>query len=149
MVDYPVDHRGGDGLIAEHFAPVGERQVGGEDDRGDLVAGGDELEEEVRRVSVERQLVYLLGHDQSVAGDLVPLSGPAANLVDGLDAGDPAGGGVDPDPSTARHPDLVIRKSTATAPNRQGSSVPRSFRRGSASSTSASSSAWERVKHFV
>jgi hypothetical protein len=31
VVDDPVDHRGGDGLVAEHAAPAGERQVRGED----------------------------------------------------------------------------------------------------------------------
>lgn len=31
VVNDPVDHRGGDGLVAEHTAPAGERQVRGED----------------------------------------------------------------------------------------------------------------------
>jgi site-specific DNA recombinase len=38
VVDDPVDHRGGDGLVAEDAAPAGERQVRGEDQRRVLVA---------------------------------------------------------------------------------------------------------------
>src|SRR6516165_8691538 len=34
VVDEPVDHRGGDDLIAEHFAPAAERLVAGDDERG-------------------------------------------------------------------------------------------------------------------
>ena len=39
VVDDAVDHRGGDGLVAEHAAPAGERQVAGQDQRGVFVAG--------------------------------------------------------------------------------------------------------------
>ena len=39
VVDDAVDHRGGDGLVAEYGSPAGERQVGGQDQRGVLVAG--------------------------------------------------------------------------------------------------------------
>ena len=39
VVDDAVDHRGGDGLVAEDAAPAGERQVAGEDQRGVFVAG--------------------------------------------------------------------------------------------------------------
>jgi hypothetical protein len=38
VVDDPVDHGGGDGLVAEHASPAGERQVGGQDQGGVLVA---------------------------------------------------------------------------------------------------------------
>ena len=38
VVDDPVDHCGGDGLVAEHAAPAGERQVRGQDQRGVFVA---------------------------------------------------------------------------------------------------------------
>jgi hypothetical protein len=39
VVDDPVDHRGGYGLVAEHSSPAAERQVAGEDQRGVFVAG--------------------------------------------------------------------------------------------------------------
>ena len=47
MVDEPVDHGGGDDLVAEDFAPAAERLVGGDDQAGPLVSAGDELEEQV------------------------------------------------------------------------------------------------------
>ena len=46
-MDDAVDHRGRHHLVAEHPAPAREGQVAREDDRGVLVARGDELEEEV------------------------------------------------------------------------------------------------------
>ena len=50
MVDEPVDHRGGDDLVAEDACPGAERQVAGQDQGGVFVAAGDELEEQVRGV---------------------------------------------------------------------------------------------------
>ncbi len=47
MVDETVDHGGGYHWVAEDFAPSSEGFVGGDDCRGPLVAGRDELEEEV------------------------------------------------------------------------------------------------------
>ncbi len=70
VVDDAVDHRGGDGLVAEDAAPAGERQVAGQDERGVFVAGGDELEEQVRGVLLEGQVADLVDDDQSVAAQL-------------------------------------------------------------------------------
>jgi site-specific DNA recombinase len=39
VVDQPVDHRGGDGVVAEDFAPAGEVLVGRDDQAGAFVAG--------------------------------------------------------------------------------------------------------------
>ena len=39
VVDDPIDHRCGDGLVAEHASPGRERQVRGEDQRRVFVAG--------------------------------------------------------------------------------------------------------------
>jgi hypothetical protein len=50
VVDDPVDHGGGDGLVAEDGSPAGEWQVRGQDEGGVLVAGGNQLEEQVRGV---------------------------------------------------------------------------------------------------
>ena len=47
VVDEPVDHGGGDDVVAEHFAPAAEGFVAGDDQAGAFVAGGDELEEQV------------------------------------------------------------------------------------------------------
>jgi hypothetical protein len=42
-----IDHGGGHGVVAEDLAPATEGLVGGHDDRGAFVAGGDQLEEQV------------------------------------------------------------------------------------------------------
>ena len=47
VVDEPVDHGRGDDLVAEDFAPAAEWLVAGDDQRGSLIAAGDELEEQV------------------------------------------------------------------------------------------------------
>ncbi len=44
VVDDAIDHRRGDDLVTEHVAPASEGQVAGQDQRGVLVAGRDELE---------------------------------------------------------------------------------------------------------
>jgi len=53
VVDEAVDHRGGDDVVGEGFAPPTSGQVGGDHDGCLFVAGFDELEEEVRSVGVE------------------------------------------------------------------------------------------------
>jgi hypothetical protein len=47
VVDESVDHRGGDGVVSEDFAPSG-RTLAGHDQGCSFVAGRDELEEQVR-----------------------------------------------------------------------------------------------------
>ena len=66
MVREAVDHRGGAGA-AEDLVPAAERAVAGHDQRGPLVAVGDELEEEVGGVRVERGVADLV-HDQQRVG---------------------------------------------------------------------------------
>ena len=53
VVDEPVDHRGGDGVVAEDLAPAGEVLVAGDDQAGSFVAGEDQLEEQVGRFRFE------------------------------------------------------------------------------------------------
>jgi len=66
VVDESVDHRGGDDLVAEDLAPAAEGQVAGDHDRALFVAGGDELEEQVRRVVVEGYVADLVDDDASM-----------------------------------------------------------------------------------
>lgn len=47
MVDEAVDHGGGDDVVAQFLAPAAEGFVGGDDEGGPFVAGGDQLEEQV------------------------------------------------------------------------------------------------------
>jgi hypothetical protein len=60
VVDESVDHRGGDDVVAEDFAPAAEGFVGRDDQRGAFVAGGDELEEQVRGLGFERDVADLV-----------------------------------------------------------------------------------------
>ena len=73
VVHDPVDHRGGDGGLAEYLSPAGERQIGGQDDRRFLVSGGDQLEEQVGRLGVEGNVADFVDDDEPVAGDLAQL----------------------------------------------------------------------------
>jgi len=67
VVNDPVDHRGGDGLVSEHVAPAGEGKVAGQDQRGVFIARGNELEEQVRGVLLERDLAHFVDDQQPVA----------------------------------------------------------------------------------
>jgi hypothetical protein len=59
-VDEAVDHGGGDGGVAEGFAPSAEGLVAGDDDAGAFVAAGDELEEEVGGFGFEGDVADLV-----------------------------------------------------------------------------------------
>ena len=70
VVDESVDHGGGDDVVAEHLSPAAELLVGGDDEAGVFVAGGDELEEQVRRFGLEgdvANLIDLCGYPQEVS----------------------------------------------------------------------------------
>ena len=56
VVDEPVDHRGGDDVVAEHLAPPAERLVAGHDQARSLVPGRDQLEEQVGGLGLERDV---------------------------------------------------------------------------------------------
>jgi hypothetical protein len=60
MVDEPVDHGCCNDFVTEHLAPAAERLVGSDDQGGALVARGDELEEQVRRFGLERDVADLV-----------------------------------------------------------------------------------------
>jgi hypothetical protein len=60
VVDEPVDHRGGDDLVAADLAAGGEGLVRGDDHRGALVAGGDEREHQVGGLGVDRDVAHLV-----------------------------------------------------------------------------------------
>jgi len=53
VVDEAVDHGGGDDVVAEDLAPAAEGFVAGDDEAGAFVAGGDQLEEQVRGFGFE------------------------------------------------------------------------------------------------
>jgi hypothetical protein len=69
VVDEPVDHGGGDDGVAEDFAPSSEGFVGGDDDGGPFVAGGDELEEQVGGFGFEGDLADFVDDQEGVAAE--------------------------------------------------------------------------------
>ena len=69
------------GLGADYAGPGGEWQVAGQGERGVLVAGADELEEQVRGVLFEGQVADLVDHDQPVAAQLGQLGCQASGAV--------------------------------------------------------------------
>lgn len=93
MVDDAVDHRGRDGLVAEHAAPPAKWQVRGEDQRCVFVAGGHELEEQVGGVLLEGQVADLVDDDQPVAAQPGEFLREPALPVGVGEAGDPVGRG--------------------------------------------------------
>jgi hypothetical protein len=64
VVDEPVDHRGGDDLVAEALAPGGEGLVAGDEQAGVFVAAADEREDQLGRLGVEADLADLVNHEQ-------------------------------------------------------------------------------------
>jgi hypothetical protein len=67
VVDKAVDHGGGHHGVSEHLAPPAEGLVGGDNDARPLVAGGDQLEEQVGRLGVEGDVADLVDDDERVA----------------------------------------------------------------------------------
>ncbi len=93
VVDEPVDHRGGDHVVAEDLAPFAERLVRCDDHRGVLVAGADELEHEVRGLRVERDVADFVDDQQRDQREALEL-GFELVLAFGLrQSGDPLGRG--------------------------------------------------------
>ena len=98
MVDEPVDHRGGDGVVAEDLAPAAEGLVGGDDQGGAFVAGGDELEEQVRGFGFEGDVADLVDDQQRVAAEPAQLVLQPAGVVGVGEPVDPFGRGGELDP---------------------------------------------------
>lgn len=63
-VGQAVQRGAGESLVAEDFGPVLERQVGGQDDAGPFVRGGNDVEEQVGAGLAGRYLTELVEHEQ-------------------------------------------------------------------------------------
>ena len=63
VVQQAIEQSGGDDGIAEDLTPFGKAAVGGEDHGAPLIAGVDELEEQVAAAGNDRQVSDLV-HDQ-------------------------------------------------------------------------------------
>jgi hypothetical protein len=97
VVNEPVDHRGGDDVVAEDLAPARERFVGGDDQRGAFVAAPDEHEHEVRGLGVERDVADLVDDQERESlqpGQFVVQAGLALRVGEQRD---PFGGGSERD----------------------------------------------------
>ena len=66
VVQEPVEPRGGHDRVAQHGASLGEALVRGEDHCTLLVAGADELEEQVRTLRVDGDIADLVDDGQGV-----------------------------------------------------------------------------------
>ena len=88
VVQQPVEQRGGDDGIAEDLAPFGEAAVRGEDHSAALVAGVDELEEQVAAAGDDGQVSDLVDDQESEAAeeaDLLAQGSFALRLCQGAD----------------------------------------------------------------
>src|SRR5215207_1260020 len=97
VVDEPVDHRGGDDVVAEDLPPGAERLVGRDDQRRALVAAADEHEHQVRGLGIERDVADLVDDQQRdplQSGELVIEAAVALRVGE---HGDPFGGGAERD----------------------------------------------------
>ena len=70
VVQEAVEERGGDDGIAEDLAPFGEAAVGGQDHGALLVAGVDELEEQVAAAGHDGQVADLVDDQQRSAAEI-------------------------------------------------------------------------------
>ena len=92
-MDEPVDHRGGDHVVAEDLAPGAEGLVGGDDHRGALVARRDQAEHQVGGLGVERDVADLVDDEQRDEAEAAQLGLEAALALGLGEPGDPLGRG--------------------------------------------------------
>jgi hypothetical protein len=100
VVDEPVDEGGGDHRVAEDLAPLLEAAVRGDADRAALGAAGDEREEQVGGLPLERQVADLVNDEQVVALQVPELLLELVAVLRLLKPGDPLLGGGEGDPVT-------------------------------------------------
>ena len=86
MVEKTIEQRGGDDGVAEDLTPFGKAAVGREDHCAALVAGVDELEEQIAAAGNDRQVTDLIDDEQREAAeesDLLAQSALAFGLGEG------------------------------------------------------------------
>ena len=98
VVHQSVDHGRGDHVVAEDLASAPERLVGGDDQAGALVAGGDELEEQVGRLWLEGDVADLVDYQQRGAAKASQIGLQPAGGVGVGQADDPLDGGGEQHP---------------------------------------------------
>src|SRR5258708_4230162 len=98
VVDEPVDHRGGDHVVAEYLAPPAERLIAGHDQAGPLIPGRYQLEEQVGGLGLERDVADLIDDQDGIAAQPDQLGLQPSGVVGLGEPGDPSGGGGERDP---------------------------------------------------
>src|SRR5258708_22014062 len=98
VVDEPVDHRGGDHVVAEYLAPPAERLIAGHDQAGPLIPGRYQLEEQVGGLALERDVAGLIDDPDRIAAPPDQLGLQPSGVVGLGEPGDPSGGGGERDP---------------------------------------------------
>ena len=81
MVRQAIEHGGGHFDVAEHLGPIGEGEVGGDQQRGVLVELADEMEQQLPAGLAEREIAEFIDDDEIVAEQFL---GQAAALARGL-----------------------------------------------------------------
>ena len=97
VVDESVDEGCGDHGVAEDFAPGLEAAVAGDDDRAAFVAAGDQREEQVGRLALQRQVADLVDDEQAVALQAPQLGVERVAVLGAFEAVDPLLGGRERD----------------------------------------------------
>jgi hypothetical protein len=64
MVQKPIEDRAGDHGVAEHVAPGAQALIAGDDDRAAFIATGDQLEEQVGALTVDRQIADFIDQER-------------------------------------------------------------------------------------
>src|SRR6266508_3098595 len=86
VVDEPVDQGGGDHRVAEDLAPLLEAAVRGDRDRAAFVAAGDERQEKVGCLALQRQVADLVDDQEVVALESAELLLELVAVLRGLEA---------------------------------------------------------------
>src|SRR3954453_21477033 len=78
VVGKPVEHGGGHLGVTEDLRPIGECQVGGDQQRGVLVELADQMEQQLAAGLAERQITKLIDDNEIVAQQLLGQTATAA-----------------------------------------------------------------------
>jgi hypothetical protein len=81
VMGQPVEHGGGHLGVAEDLRPIGEGEIGGDQQRGVLVELADQMEQQLSTGLAERQIAKFVDEDEVVAQQLL---GQPAALARGL-----------------------------------------------------------------
>ena len=71
VVRQPVEHGGCHFGVAEHLRPIGEGQIGGDQQRGIFVEFADQVEQQLAARLAERQIAEFVDDDEIVAQQLL------------------------------------------------------------------------------